>query len=81
MPLIYFLAGVLFMYLMNLIELFISMIQSKVNVYTTKKQAEINQLALEDPYSQQGSSNIGFVYEEPEEEYYDDYDDDYEEYD
>lgn len=73
LALFYFLAGFLFMYVINCLDLVISVIQSKVSLHNSRIQVEINELigCQED---QQLSYNIGFAYH-PEEEYEEEYDD------
>lgn len=78
--LIFILVGILLPYFITLIDLLFSVLQSKVTVYNSTKQAEINQILLKsEELMQPPASVMGFVCnDDDEEEYYDeDYDEDY----
>lgn len=70
--LLFFIFGFLFMYVANIIDLGVSILQSKVNLFITKIQIEMNELAENSNSDQQLSCNIGFQYNE--EDYYDEED-------
>lgn len=87
--LIAFISGCLFIMTMPLLdkieELFITMFESFKSPFFRKIQEDnIYAASLDEDYCDCGSYNVGFQYNEPEEEYYEDDDDedwdDYEDY-